>query len=85
MDKLIKRAELLTLVPMSAPTIYRNIQKGLFPKPLRIGTRHVAWRLSQVEAWMDSLPEAGGDSMDKAIGSGKRVNGLRKNVKTKAA
>ena len=79
MDKLIKRAELLTLVPLSAPTIYRNIQKGLFPKPVRIGTRHVAWRLKAIEEWMASLPEAGGDAMDKALGSGDRRNGLRKN------
>ena len=80
MDRLIKRAELLTMIPLSAPTMYRHLQQGLFPRPVRIGTRHVAWRLSAVEAWMANLPEAGGEDMDKAIGSGKRVNG-----KTKAA
>ena len=85
MDKLIKRKELLTLVPMSAPTIYRNIQKGLFPKPVKIGTRHVAWRLKAVEEWMANLPEAGGKDMDKSLGTGDRRNGHRKNGKTKTA
>lgn len=85
MDKLIKRAELLTLVPMSAPTIYRNIQRGLFPRPVKIGPQHVAWRLSQVEQWMADLPLAGGSAMDMAKGSGERANVLRKSGKTTMA
>lgn len=34
--------------------IYNLVQQGLFPKPIHLGGRSVAWLESEVAAWMDS-------------------------------
>ncbi len=39
-------------------TIYAWMARGEFPKPVRIGSNRVAWRLSDLEAWRDSRPVA---------------------------
>lgn len=39
-------------------TLYVWMARGEFPKPVRIGANRVAWRLSDLEAWRDSRPEA---------------------------
>lgn len=37
---------------LSAATIYRRIQAGSFPRPLKIGTRASAWVGSEVDQWV---------------------------------
>ena len=37
--------------------IYRNVRTGNFPAPVRLSTRRIAWRRSEVETWMDSRPK----------------------------
>lgn len=38
----------------SKPAIYVGIREGTFPAPLRIGKRAVAWRASEIRAWIES-------------------------------
>lgn len=38
----------------SRSSIYRDIKAGLFPAPVQIGQRAVAWRSSDIEAWLSS-------------------------------
>ena len=33
--------------------IYAMIAEGEFPAPIRIGRRAVAWRLSDIESWVE--------------------------------
>jgi len=39
---------------ISRSAIYKMVTEGLFPKPIRIGTRAVAWVESDVESWSES-------------------------------
>ena len=39
---------------LSRSAIYRLMKAGQFPRPVKIGSRAVRWRLSDIEAWMDS-------------------------------
>jgi hypothetical protein len=32
------------------------VKKGLFPKPVRVGAYRIAWRRSDLEAWIAALP-----------------------------
>jgi prophage regulatory protein len=41
-------------VQLSRSTIYLMIQRGEFPPPIKIGRRAVAWRESDIEAWISS-------------------------------
>lgn len=49
--KLPKVVEKTTL---SEPSIYRLMKQGVFPKPIKIGLRAVAWKSSEVEAFITS-------------------------------
>jgi prophage regulatory protein len=44
-------------VGLSRSSIYAFMAAGHFPKPIRIGARAVAWRLSDVENWLASRSE----------------------------
>jgi prophage regulatory protein len=34
------------------------VKAGTFPAPVRIGARAVAWRVSEVEQWLEARPLA---------------------------
>jgi prophage regulatory protein len=39
-------------------TIYRDMANGTFPKPVQIGGGRVAWRESEIDAWIAARIEA---------------------------
>ena len=55
-DRLIKREELLKLIGISKSSLCRQINTDTFPPPLEQGPRAVAWRESEVLAWIAGLP-----------------------------
>lgn len=58
-DSLHRRKVVETVTGLSRSSIYAKIAEGTFPRPVQIGARAVAWRASDIRAWMDSLQEAG--------------------------
>lgn len=44
---------------LSKTEIYRRIQLGTFPKPLKLGARAVAWQAASIEAWAKALIQQG--------------------------
>ena len=59
-DRFILRTEVELLTAQSRATIYRKISNGTFPAPVALGTGAVRWKLSDVQAWMDSLTRTTG-------------------------
>lgn len=53
-EKLIRRPEVETRTGLSRSTIYDWIKRGEFPKPVALGARLVAWRESDVNAWLEA-------------------------------
>lgn len=51
----ISRPEVERLTSLHKSSIYRLMKEGKFPKPLRLSTMRVAWRLKDIEAWIESL------------------------------
>lgn len=51
---LIRLADVCKRTALSRSTIYLFIQQGTFPKQVKLGVRSVAWRSSDVDAWIDS-------------------------------
>ena len=39
---------------LSEPSIYRLMKQGIFPKPIKIGHRAVAWKSTEVESFIDT-------------------------------
>jgi prophage regulatory protein len=57
---LAKRKHVEQLVQLSRSSIYAAIKEGTFPPPVRIGARAVAWRLGDIQQWLEDRPVSGG-------------------------
>jgi len=57
-DSLIRLPAVLARVGLKQSRLYELIQSGEFPAPVRLGVRAVAWRESEVYAWIASRPTA---------------------------
>lgn len=51
--RILRKKEVLLMVPYSAQHLLRLEKQGKFPKRIRIGERRVGWRLSEIEAWLE--------------------------------
>ena len=40
------------LLPFSAPTLWRMVKAGTFPKPTKLSERVTAWNVGAVRAWL---------------------------------
>ena len=51
-DKLLKLKEVLAHLRISRSTWYDGVNRKEFPQPVRIGTRTVVWRESDIESYL---------------------------------
>ncbi len=54
-QRLLRQPSVLDRVPFSKSELYRRVKSGRFPAPIKLGARAVAWRESDVDAWMATL------------------------------
>lgn len=54
--QLVSLRTTMALVNASRSSIYRWIHNGSFPAPYRIGERAIAFKLSELEKWIESRP-----------------------------
>ena len=54
MTRFIRRPAVESRTGLARSTIYLLMQNGHFPKPVRIGSRAVAWPEAEVEAWLNA-------------------------------
>lgn len=53
-DPLLKRPKVEELTGLSTSSIYAEMARGNFPKPVRIASKAVAWRASSIAQWINS-------------------------------
>lgn len=53
-----KRPKSPTPLPFSAPTLWRKVKAGTFPKPIKLSERVTAWNVGTVRAWMTAQAAA---------------------------
>lgn len=58
-DSILRLPEVMKRTGLSRSTIYVYIEKGLFPKPIKIGLRAVGWYASEVNQWILSRSKIG--------------------------
>jgi len=58
LDTLLTWASLRNVIPLSRPQVWKLRQTGAFPAPIRLSPNRVAWRLSEVRAWLDARERA---------------------------
>lgn len=54
---IVSRSELLAMVGLSYPTIFRMMRAGRFPRPLQLSAKRVGWKYSEVEAYLQARTE----------------------------
>ena len=47
------------IVPASASTLWRWVNAGTFPKPIKLSERVTAWRCEDVRAWLEQQGKDG--------------------------
>ena len=62
-DRLLGKWALEERTSLDITTIYRKMKAGTFPQPVRVGRRRVAWRESDVAAWLRAC-------QDTTVGTG---------------
>ena len=70
-DRLLRRSEVEEITGLSRSTIYRHLDQGIFPKPVRIGPRAVRWWLSEILNHIKSMPRGKDCGERKSKGSRK--------------
>jgi prophage regulatory protein len=53
MEKIIRKRELLGMLGLSDPTIWRMEKAGTFPKRLQLGGNSVGWIESEINNWIE--------------------------------
>jgi prophage regulatory protein len=51
-DRILRIRTVLHLTGLSRSTLYRKVQRGEFPKQIKLSERWAGWRQSSVRAWM---------------------------------
>jgi len=52
---LLRVHEVLQRLPISRSSLYAGMQNGLYPQPMRIGKRTVAWREEDIDACIAAM------------------------------
>ena len=62
-DRLIKLPDVERLTGLRRSAIYERIQRGAFPKSIKVGVRSATWSHAAVQAWIsERVMEAADDS-----------------------
>ena len=57
---LLRISEVVQLLGISKPTVYRLMNEGKFPRPIRLSKARVAWLHADLEKWLESRPTSEG-------------------------
>ena len=58
-DRIYRRREVEEICGVGRSTLYDWMKGGTFPKSVRLGTRAVGWRESDIHAWLESRQTRG--------------------------
>ena len=58
-DCFIRRPTILKATGLTDSTLFHLVRNGVFPRPYKLSSRISAWKLSEVQAWMDSRQRSG--------------------------
>ena len=48
----LRQPQVLVFVPISRSTLWRRIQAGTFPRPVKLSARVTVWRAEDVRRWI---------------------------------
>ena len=51
---MMKLPAVLAHTHMSRSTLYLRMEEGTFPKPIKLGPRINAWRVADIQSWIEA-------------------------------
>ena len=57
-DRLLRIADVQEMTGLSRASVYKMVADGRLPPPVRLSSRCVRWRESELEATIDALPRS---------------------------
>jgi predicted DNA-binding transcriptional regulator AlpA len=58
-----KRPDRPAPLPFSAPTLWRKVKNGTFPRPVKLSNRVTAWRVGDIRSWLAELTASQGGKL----------------------
>ena len=52
--RIVRMDEVSKLTGLARATIYKKVNDGSFPPPIRLGDRAVGWRMSDIVTWLEA-------------------------------
>jgi len=52
--RVLRLREVCARYGLSKTSVYRLMEQGEFPQPVRLGPRAVGWRVEDLEAWLEN-------------------------------
>jgi prophage regulatory protein len=68
--KILRLPDVIERVGFSRSSIYASVNKGTFPKPVKIGIRAVGWLESDVDVWLNAKVEKSKHTPNSGLLSG---------------
>lgn len=57
----LRQSQLIpAILPFSGSTLWRKVNAGEFPKPVKLSARVTAWRVDDIRKWMSSVDAGAG-------------------------
>ena len=53
-ERILRSAALLSVLDISAPTLWRRVKDKSFPQPISLGGRSIGWLQSEVNEWINA-------------------------------
>lgn len=63
-DQLLRRPAVQLLTGLSRAGLYAAMQRGEFPRPVKLGRRAVAWPRSAIDEWIQARKAEAGIDVD---------------------
>lgn len=60
LQNIIKRKDVEKVTTLSRSSIYRKMQEGTFPRPIRLGGSSIGWRADDIQQWIDERAQEAG-------------------------
>lgn len=52
--RLLTAKEVVKITTLSRVTIWRHVQAGIFPAPIKLGPKRIAWLHEDIEGWINN-------------------------------
>lgn len=76
-EKLLRLPDVMRQTGLRRAAIYARIREGIFPPPVKIGKRAVAWPESEVQKWIAELIAEGREPVEAKAEIGAEAVGVR--------